>query len=95
VVLEIEVQGARQVRRSMPDAIQVFIAPPAPETLRERLEGRGTDTPDEIESRLAVADQELAAGPEFGRVIVNDDVDRAAGELAALVRATLDGGSSA
>ena len=55
VVLEIEVQGARQVRETMPDAVQVFIAPPSPATLRERLEGRGTDSPEQIASRLAVA----------------------------------------
>ena len=91
VVLEIEVQGARQVRDSMPEAVQVFIAPPSPEALRERLEGRGTDTPEEIARRLAVAREELDARDEFGQVIVNDDVDRAADELASLVRASLDG----
>jgi guanylate kinase len=91
VVLEIEVQGARQVRGTMPDAVQVFIAPPSPEALRERLEGRGTDSPEQITRRLAVAQEELAARDEFGQVIVNDDVDRAAQELAALVRAALDG----
>jgi guanylate kinase len=90
VVLEIEVQGARQVRGTMPDAVQVFIAPPSPAMLRERLEGRGTDSPEQIASRLAVADAELGARDEFGHVIVNDDVDRAAEELATLVRATLD-----
>jgi guanylate kinase len=89
VVLEIELQGARQVRGTMPDAVQVFIAPPSPEALRERLEGRGTDTPEQIASRLAVADGELAARGEFPRVIVNDDVDRAASELASLVREAL------
>jgi guanylate kinase len=91
VVLEIEVQGARQVRSAMPDAVLVFIAPPSREALRERLEGRGTDSPEQIASRLAVADDELAAHDEFAREIVNDDVDRAAAELAALVRAALDG----
>lgn len=90
VVLEIEVQGARQVRETMPDAVQVFIAPPSPVTLRERLEGRGTDSPEQIASRLAVAAAELGARDEFGHVIVNDDVDRAAEELATLVRSTLD-----
>ena len=93
VVLEIELQGARQVRGAMPDAVQVFIAPPSPEALRERLEGRGTDSPEQIARRLAVAQEELSARDEFGRVIVNDDVDRAAAELAALVRSTLDGDS--
>jgi guanylate kinase len=90
VVLEIEVQGARQVRGSMPDAVQVFIAPPSPAALRERLEGRGTDSPEQIASRLAVADDELGARDEFGHVVVNDDVDRAAEELVTLVRSTLD-----
>jgi guanylate kinase len=90
VVLEIEVQGARQVRRTMPDAVQVIIAPPSPATLRERLEGRGTDSPEQIASRLAVADAELGARDEFGHVIVNEDADRAAEELATLVRSTLD-----
>jgi guanylate kinase len=86
VVLEIEVQGARQVRRSMPEAIQVFIAPPSPAALRERLEGRGTDRPEDIERRLSVAQDELAAQREFGHVVVNDDLDRATDELVALVR---------
>ena len=90
VVLEIELQGARQVRRTMPDAVQVFIAPPSPEALRERLEGRGTDSPEQIASRLEVANGELAARDEFPQVIVNDDVDRAAAELASLVRGALD-----
>jgi guanylate kinase len=90
VVLEIEVQGARQVRQTMPGAVQVFIAPPSPEALRERLERRGTDSPEQIARRLAVARDELAARDEFSRVIVNDDAERAAEELAALVRAELD-----
>jgi len=86
VVLEIEVQGARQVRQAMPEAIQVFIAPPSPEALRERLQGRGTDRPEEIERRLAVAEEELAARREFGHVVVNDELDRATDELVELVR---------
>jgi guanylate kinase len=89
VVLEIEVQGARQIRQSLPDAVQVFIAPPAPEVLRERLEGRATDRPEEIERRLRAAGEELSAREEFGHVIVNDDVERAADELVALVRSKL------
>jgi len=89
VVLEIEVQGARQIRETVPDAVQVFIAPPSPEDLRRRLEGRGTDSPEQITNRLAVAAQELAARDEFGHVIENDDVDRASRELAELVRSHL------
>lgn len=85
VVLEIELQGARQVRESMPEATQIFIAPPAPETLRERLVGRGTDSADAIERRLKVAEEELAAQDEFEHVVVNDDVDRAVDELDAII----------
>ena len=70
----------------MPDAVQVFIAPPSPADLRRRLEGRGTDSPEQIASRLAVAAQELEARDEFGHVVENDDVDRARRELAELVR---------
>jgi guanylate kinase len=90
VVLEIELQGARQIRETVPDAVQVFIAPPSPEDLRRRLEGRGTDTPEQITSRLAVAAQELAARDEFAHVVENDDVDRASHELAELVRSHLE-----
>jgi guanylate kinase len=81
VVLEIEVQGARQVADALPEAAQVFIAPPSEETLRERLEARSTDSPEEIERRLTRAREELAAAKEWKRVIVNDDLDRAADEL--------------
>jgi guanylate kinase len=84
LVLEIEVEGARQVRQAMPDATQVFIAPPSDEALRERLIKRDTDEPEVIERRLARAKEELAARQEFKRVIVNDDLDRAVEELVAL-----------
>jgi guanylate kinase len=89
VVLEIEVQGARQVREAMPEAVQVFIAPPSPEALRERLVGRGTDSGDAIERRLAAAEDELAARSEFGHVIVNDDLDRATEDLVGLVKSLM------
>jgi guanylate kinase len=89
VVLEIEVQGARQIRDTMPEAVQVFITPPELASLRSRLEGRGTDQPEAIEARLAVARQELEARDEFPHQVVNDDLDRAAGELEAIVRAKL------
>jgi guanylate kinase len=89
VVLEIEVQGARQVRAAMPTSVQVFIAPPSPAALRERLELRGTDSAEEIAERLRVAEGELAAQREFAHVIVNDDVDRAAAELEQTVREEL------
>jgi guanylate kinase len=86
VVLEIEVQGARQVREAMPEAVQIFIAPPDPQVLRERLEGRGTDSPEAIEDRLRTAETELEARDEFRHVVVNDEVQKAATELAGLVR---------
>lgn len=89
VVLEIEVQGARQVREAMPEAVQIFIAPPDPEALRERLEGRGTDSPDAIARRLRTAETELEAQDEFPHVVVNDEVQKAASELEALVRSEL------
>lgn len=89
VVLEIEVQGARQIRETLPEAVQVFIAPPSPEALRERLEGRATDRPEEIERRLGAAAEELTARGEFGRVIVNDEADRATEELVELVHSEL------
>jgi guanylate kinase len=86
VVLEIEVQGARQVRAAMPDSVQVFIAPPSPDVLRERLRRRGTDSPQQIDERLRTAELELAAQQEFGYVVVNDEVERAARELEGIVR---------
>jgi guanylate kinase len=89
VVLEIEVQGARQIRTTMPEAIQVFIAPPEIDSLRQRLESRGTDEQHAIEARLRVAEEELAAQGEFPHQVVNDDLDRAAGELEAIVRGKL------
>lgn len=86
VVLEIEVQGARQVRATMPEALQVFIAPPSVEALRARLVGRGTDDPAQIERRLRTAEAELGAQGEFTRVVVNDRLEDAVDELIALVR---------
>ena len=89
VVLEIEVQGAQQVRAAKPDSIQIFIAPPDPAVLRERLRGRGTDSAAAIDSRLEVAKQELAAQGDFAHLIVNDDLDQAADDLESIVRAEL------
>lgn len=89
VVLEIELQGARQVRRAMPDAVAVFIAPPSREALRARLIGRGTDTLRQVEDRLRTAERELQAQAEFEHVVVNDRLERATGELAQIVRGAL------
>jgi guanylate kinase len=90
VVLEIEVQGARQVRAAMPEAVQVFIAPPSLPALRTRLIGRGTDDAPEVERRLAVAEQELGAQPEFAHVVVNDRLDDALEELTQIVAEELE-----
>jgi guanylate kinase len=89
VVLEIEVQGARQVRAAMRESIQVFIAPPDPAVLRQRLDGRGTDSREAIDARLKVAEGEMAAQNEFAHVVVNDDLGRAADELEGIVRTEL------
>jgi guanylate kinase len=90
VVLEIEVQGARQIRAAMPEAVQVFIAPPSVEALRARLVGRGTDAPEDVEARLATALEELQAEKEFEYVVVNDRLEQATEELAEIVRGELE-----
>ena len=84
IVLEIDLQGARQVRETLPDALSVFIEPPSFEALVERLRGRGSDTPEQIERRLAAARDELAAAEEFDCRVVNDQLERAVDELSAL-----------
>ena len=87
VLLEIEVQGARQVRTLMPDALLVFLAPPSWEELERRLRGRGTEPADVIERRLATARIELAAEVEFDETIVNTSVPEAAEALVGLMSA--------
>lgn len=88
VLLEIDLQGARQVRKTMPDALFVFLAPPTWEELVARLVGRGTEGPKERERRLATAREELAAESEFDAVIVNDTVEAAAAELERVIEST-------
>jgi guanylate kinase len=90
VVLEIEVQGARQVRETLPGATQIFIRPPSDDALRDRLVGRGHDTPEQVERRLAVAADELSAAGEFKHVVVNDRLDAAVDQLESIVRGTLE-----
>jgi guanylate kinase len=89
VVLEIEVQGAQQVRAAQPDSVQIFIAPPGRDDLRSRLEGRGTDSAEAIDSRLETAELELAVQGDFDHRVVNDDLGRASAELEEIVRAEL------
>jgi guanylate kinase len=91
VLLEIEIQGARQVRQTMPEALQVFIAPPSVDALRARLIGRGADTPDQIEARLRTAEGELEAQDEFAHVVVNDRLEDAVDELVQIVRGAIAG----
>jgi guanylate kinase len=87
VVLEIEVQGARQVRGAVPEAVAVFIAPPSREALRARLVGRGTDSSEQVDARLKTAENELEAQPEFAHVVINDRLEQATDELVSIVRA--------
>ena len=84
-LLEIDLQGARQVRESMPSARFIFLAPPSWDDLVARLVGRGTEDEEERERRLATARVELAAEREFDHVVINDDVQRAADEMIALM----------
>jgi guanylate kinase len=93
VVLEIEVQGARQVRKAMPEAVQIFIEPPDEEALKDRLVGRGTDDPDAIARRLAVAESELAAADEFQYRVVNDRLDEAVARLVEIVTTAVHSGT--
>ena len=75
VILEIEMQGALQVKKTYPDTILIFITPPDAKVLRERLEGRGTETQDVIEKRLARAAQECAYMDQYDYIVINDDLD--------------------
>ena len=85
VLLEIDLQGARSVRQAMPDAQFVFLAPPSWDELVNRLTGRGTESPEAVERRLATARTEMAAQNEFHHVVVNSEVDRAVDELVSLL----------
>jgi guanylate kinase len=88
VLLEIDLQGARQVRQAVPDAQFVFLAPPSWDELVRRLVGRGTENAEEQQRRLETGKVELAAEPEFDHTVVNDDVRRAADELVSLMGLT-------
>lgn len=84
-LLEIELQGARQVKERLPEAHLVFLAPPSFDELARRLSGRGTEDPERVRRRLDIARIEMAAEDEFETVVVNDDVERAADALVALL----------
>jgi guanylate kinase len=87
VVLEIEVQGAEQVRKRMDDAVLIFLLPPSLAVLEERLRGRGTDDEEVIQRRMALVDRELAAATHFDYAIVNDDLDRAVRQVLDVIEA--------
>ncbi len=85
VLIEVDLAGARAVKRAIPEAVTVFLAPPSWEDLRRRLEGRGTETPEVMARRLATAEAELAAQHEFDVVVVNRQLDSACAELVSLL----------
>lgn len=87
VILDIDVQGARQVRKMFPDALLIFVLPPSAEELYRRLSSRASESADERGRRLSNARRELKAVPEFDYAIVNDDLDRAYARLAAILHA--------
>ena len=89
VVLEIEIQGARQVREAMPEALQVFIAPPSLDALKARLVGRGTNSPRDMDARMRTAREEMEAQAEFPHVVTNDRLETAVAELVAIVRSSM------
>ena len=86
VVLEIDVKGARQVRRSFPDAVSIFVQPPSFEVLEERLRGRGTESEESLAKRLAQAKSELASADEYKYRVVNDRLDDAVADLTAILK---------
>jgi guanylate kinase len=85
IILEVDVQGAASVRRLIPEAVSIFILPPSFEILRQRLVARGTDSPDELESRLRKAPEELNGYSDFDYLIINDDLERAAAQMGAII----------
>jgi len=89
VVLDIEVEGARQVRRRFPDAVLVFVLPPTGAELVRRLRARKTEGAAALRHRMAIASEELAAVPEYDYVVVNDELDRAVGDVEAILSAEI------
>lgn len=85
VFLEIELKGFFQIKQSCPDCVSIFVVPPSMDELRARLTGRGTEPPEVIEARLRTAEEEIAHQELFDHIVVNDDVDRAAGEIISII----------
>lgn len=90
-MLEIELEGARNVRQRLPEAILIFIAPPSVDELRSRLAGRNTEADAERKVRLERAEEELASQHEFDYIVVNKTVEQAADELEQVIKSTLGG----
>ena len=88
ILLEIDWQGAQQVRRLLPDSVGIFILPPSRDTLRQRLEGRGQDGPEIIAARMEKATNEMSHYAEFDYLVINDDFNDALLDLTAIIRAT-------
>lgn len=95
VLLEIETEGARQVRERRPDAHLIFLLPPSRAVLESRLRGRGTETNEEVDRRLAIARREFAAASYFEWFVVNEAVEKAVGDVLAIVAAARDGSLAA
>ncbi len=87
VLLEIEVQGAMQVKQARPEAVRIFLAPPSFEELERRLVGRGTEEPEVVQRRLSAAKYELTLAPEFDYIVVNNTVERAVSDVLAIIQA--------
>lgn len=87
VVLEIEVEGAQQVKRKMPDCVMIFIVPPSKQALYDRLKGRGTETEDVIRQRIEKANREFKVAKFYDYIVVNDEVNNAADRIMAIIRA--------
>jgi len=94
VLLEIEVQGAEQVKAKRPDACLIFLLPPSLEVLEERLRGRKTDSEEVIQHRMALVDRELAAASHFDFAVVNDDLERAVDEVMKVIEAVRRGATT-
>lgn len=94
VVLEIDVEGARQVRELVPDAVLIFVAPPSLEELERRLRERGTEPEDRIALRLSTASSELLQRDRFDHVVVNDDLEAASSQVAAIIDASRTGAAT-
>ena len=86
VLLEIELEGARQIRKSFPEAFQIFLAPPDLTELEKRIRGRGTETEESIKNRLFIANKELKAQKEFDAVVINQDIDNAFEDIEILMQ---------